>query len=49
VLIRRAPPTRGAAHNGSITANGEIYTWSFTVSPTALRADNAGRVLIQKK
>ncbi|MSP12903.1 MAG: hypothetical protein EXR62_08090 [Chloroflexi bacterium] len=35
VLIPRAPLTPGSTYTVSIGANGQTYTWSFTVSPLA--------------
>ncbi|MBW1713559.1 MAG: hypothetical protein JRJ59_10465, partial [Deltaproteobacteria bacterium] len=35
VLIPRDPLIPGATYTVSITANGQPYTWSFTVSETA--------------
>ena len=35
VLVPRAPLTPGASYAVSITANGQTYTWSLTVSPSA--------------
>jgi uncharacterized protein YkwD len=39
VLIPRQPLTPGATYTVSITTNGQIYTWSFTVSSTAQAMD----------
>ncbi len=36
VLVPRQPLTPGATYTASITANGQTYTWSFTVSAGAL-------------
>lgn len=42
VLIPRAPLTAGATYTASITANAQTYTWSFTVSPSALERNLPG-------
>jgi len=39
VLIPQAPLTPGATYTVSITANGQMYAWSFMVSNTALAND----------
>jgi hypothetical protein len=39
VLIPRAPLTPGATYTVSITANGQMYAWSFVVSNTAQAND----------
>ncbi len=40
VLLPRQPLTAGATYTVSITANGQTYTWQFTVQAGALRSLN---------
>ncbi|NJK69959.1 MAG: hypothetical protein HC941_28715 [Microcoleus sp. SU_5_3] len=42
VLIPRDPLLPGETYTASITANGQTYTWSFTVSPQAAIIGTAG-------
>jgi phosphatidylserine/phosphatidylglycerophosphate/cardiolipin synthase-like enzyme len=48
VLMPRQPLTPGATYTVSISANGQTYTWSFSVSSTA-RALEAAQGVIQMR
>jgi uncharacterized protein YkwD len=47
VMIPRAPLSGGATYRVSITVNGQVYAWTFAVSPSAQRADDTGEVLVR--
>ncbi|HLF24749.1 MAG TPA: CAP domain-containing protein [Anaerolineae bacterium] len=47
VLIPRAPLAMGATYTVSITANGQTYTWSFTVSSAAQTTETTPHTLIR--
>ncbi len=44
VLIPRYPLTPGATYSASITVNDQTYTWSFTVSSTALALERTPEI-----
>jgi hypothetical protein len=47
VIIPRNPLTAGAIYTVTVAANGQTYTWSFTVSPAAARPDRAGQTVVR--
>jgi len=47
VIVPRNPLTPGATYTVSVTANSQVYTWSFTVSVSATALELAPEALIR--